>query len=174
MFGMPDTLRVLGAWRPFYVPLAFWIVAIMGIFMHIFLSRYPSGRAIYAIGSNIEAAKLAGIRVARVTFCLYAFLGVLVGLGTMVYIGRTGVVQNNSLAGFEMSVIGAVILGGASALGGRGTVFGTFLGAFLIAMIKSAMVFASIPALYEGMVLGLLIILAVMADTVNTRQREAR
>jgi ribose/xylose/arabinose/galactoside ABC-type transport system permease subunit len=174
LFDMPDTLRVLGSWRPLHIPLAFWIVAVMGVLMHIYMTRYPGGRAVYAIGSNVEAAKLAGIRVAKTSFLLYAFLGVLVGLGAMVYIGRTGVVQNNSLTGFEMSVISAVILGGTSALGGRGTVLGTFLGAFLIALIKSAMVFGGVPALYEGIVLWLLIIFAVMADTVGKRRKEAQ
>lgn len=170
LFDMPDTLRILGSWRFLHIPLAFWIVLALGAALHFFLTLYPKGRSVYAIGSNIEAAKLAGIRVNRVIFCLYAFLGVLMGLGAMVYIGRTGVVQNNSLTGFEMSVIGAVILGGTSVLGGRGTVAGTFLGSLLIAMIKSAMVFVGVPALYEGMALGLLIIFAVMADTISMRR----
>ncbi|WP_438318148.1 ABC transporter permease [Candidatus Caldatribacterium sp. SIUC1] len=167
--GIPPAIRVIGLGKWLGVPISMWITVVLIAFFTYFLSSRPLGRAIYAVGNNPEAARVSGIDLRRTTLFVYAVLGALAGFAGLVYVARTGIVQTNTGSGFELEVIAAVVLGGTSILGGRGTVIGSLLGAFLVGIIKNGMVLLNVPALSEGLVVGVLIILSVMIDVIRAR-----
>ncbi len=167
--GIPPAIRVIGLGKWLGVPISMWITVVLIAFFTYFLSSRPLGRAIYAVGNNPEAARISGIDLRRTTLFVYAVLGALAGFAGLVYVARTGIVQTNTGSGFELEVIAAVVLGGTSILGGRGTVIGSLLGAFLVGIIKNGMVLLNVPALSEGLVVGVLIILSVMIDVIRAR-----
>jgi ribose transport system permease protein len=167
--GIPPAIRVIGLGKWLGVPISMWITVVLIAFFTYFLSSRPLGRAIYAVGNNPEAARVSGIDLRRTTLFVYAVLGALAGFAGLVYVARTGIVQTNTGSGFELEVIAAVVLGGTSILGGRGTIIGSLLGAFLVGIIKNGMVLLNVPALSEGLVVGVLIILSVMIDVIRAR-----
>lgn len=168
---LPATLSTFGLGLALHVPIAAWIALALA-FAFVYLAvRRPLGRHIYAIGGNVEAARLAGIDLVRATLFVYAITGMLVGVAALIYVGQTGIVQSNSGVGFELQVIAAVVLGGTSILGGRGSVAGSALGAFLVAEIKNGLTLLNISGLAEGMVSGVLILLAVGLDRLRSRGR---
>lgn len=167
--GIPPAIRVIGLGKWLGIPISMWVTMVLVAFFTYFLSSRPLGRAVYAVGNNPEAARVSGIDLRRTTLFVYTVLGALAGFAGLVYVARTGIVQTNTGSGFELEVIAAVVLGGTSILGGRGTVIGSLLGAFLVGIIKNGMVLLNVPALSEGLVVGVLIILSVMIDVVRTR-----
>lgn len=171
--GIPPAIRVIGLGKWLGIPISMWVTVLLIALFTYFLSSRPLGRAIYAVGNNPEAARISGIDLRRTTLFVYAVLGALAGFAGLVYVARTGIVQTNTGSGFELEVIAAVVLGGTSILGGRGTVIGSLLGAFLVGIIKNGMVLLNVPALSEGLVVGTLIILSVMIDVIRTRGERA-
>ncbi len=168
---LPPTLHTLGLGLVLHVPLAAWAAAALTLVFFYLTTRRPLGRHIYAIGGNAEAARLAGIDLGRATLFIYAVTGVLVGIAALIYVGQTGIVQSNTGVGFELQVIAAVVLGGTSILGGRGSVLGSALGALLVSEIKNGLTLLNISGLAEGMVSGVLILLAVGLDLLRMRGR---
>jgi ribose transport system permease protein len=168
--GIPSDLSALGNGTVLGVPIAWWLAMGLGGLATYFLRSRPSGRHLYAIGGDVEAARLAGVRVTRLTVFVYALTGALAGLAAAVFVGQQGQVQTNAGSGFELQVIAAVVIGGTSILGGKGSVVGTVLGALLVGVIRNALVVAHVPALFEGLVLGALIIVAIGLDLLHRRR----
>jgi rhamnose transport system permease protein len=132
--------------------------------------RYiAAGRAVYATGSDPEAARLAGIRPRRVMFGVFAFMGGLVGLAAVLTSIQFIDVQTNSGVGLEMKVIAAVVVGGTAISGGRGSLVGTLLGVVLLGAIGPALTFLGTEAYWERALQGLVILLAVAADAFRRR-----
>jgi len=123
------------------------------------------GRAVYATGSDSEAARLAGIRPQRVVFGVLAITGVLVGAAALLNSIRFAQLQSNSGLGLEMKVIAAVVVGGASISGGRGTMWGTLLGVILLGTIGTALTFLGASAYWEKAIQGGIILAALALDT---------
>ncbi|MBX6764911.1 MAG: ABC transporter permease [Rubrobacteraceae bacterium] len=171
--GLPSTLSYLGNGEILGLPVSWWIALILVTLATIFLRWRPSGRHIYAIGGNAESARLAGINIRMMIISVYALTGLLVGLAAAIYVGGQGQVQTNVGTGFELEVIAAVVIGGTSILGGKGSVVGTLLGALLVATISNALIVVNAPPLLEGLVLGVLIILALVLDRIRRRRRVA-
>lgn len=167
--GIPPVIRVIGLGKWLGIPISMWITVILIIFFSYFLNSRPLGRAIYALGNNPEAARVSGVNLARTTLFVYTITGILVGFAGLIYVARTGIVQTNTGTGFELEVIAAVVLGGTSILGGKGTVIGSLLGAFLVGIIKNGMVLLNVPALSEGLVIGALILISVVIDVIRAR-----
>jgi len=167
--GVPPAIRVIGLGRWLGIPISMWIAVLLILFFSYFLNSRPLGRAIYALGNNPEAARVSGVNLARTTLFVYALTGVLVGFAGLIYVARTGIVQTNTGTGFELEVIAAVVLGGTSILGGKGTVIGSLLGAFLVGIIKNGMILLNVPALSEGLVIGALILISVVIDVIRAR-----
>lgn len=142
------------------------IVALLGMFV---LARTVFGRRIYAIGGNELAAKYAGIPVGRVKTIVYTLSGVLVGLSASIYLGYYGAAETNAGAGYELRVIAAAVIGGASLSGGRGSAIGAVLGAILVELINSGMVILGIDQSYNQIVMGLAIVIAVVVDQTKSR-----
>jgi rhamnose transport system permease protein len=128
------------------------------------LGNLPAGRTLYATGSDAEAARLAGIRPARVVFSVFVLMGLLTGLAAALNAIRFSEVQSNAGAGVELKTIAAVVVGGASITGGRATLMGTLLGVLLLGIIGPALTFAGINAFWEKAIQGLIILAAVVAD----------
>ncbi|MHA7812563.1 MAG: ABC transporter permease [Phycisphaerales bacterium] len=142
------------------------LVAIAGWFV---LSRTVFGRRIFAIGGNETAARYAGIPVGRVKILVYTITGALCGLSACIYLGYLGAAETNAGNAYELQVIAATVIGGASLMGGRGTAIGAVLGAIIIQLINNAMVIFEIDQSYNQIVMGAAIIIAVVID--QTKQR---
>lgn len=142
------------------------MVAVAGWFV---LSRTVFGRRIFAIGGNETAAKYAGIPVGKVKVLVYTIMGALAGLSACVYLGYLGAAETNAGNAYELQVIAATVIGGASLAGGRGSAFGAVLGAIVIQLINNAMIILGVDPNYNQIVMGAAIVLAVVID--QTKQR---
>ncbi|GAA1945404.1 MULTISPECIES: ABC transporter permease [Microbacterium] len=166
LFGLPEAFDWFGkgniAGIKFYVIL----FVVLYIAAHIFLTRTKPGRFIYSIGSNAEAARLSGIRVSFYQVIPYALTGLLCALAMMIESSRLGTIDPNTGTGFELSTIAAVVIGGASLMGGRGSVVGTVIGIFLIGFLQNGLNILGVNAFWQGTALGVVIILAVVLDRV--------
>ncbi len=139
------------------------------------LSRTMLGRAIYAIGGDREAAERAGFNITRTQFFIYGFVGMIAGIGGIVFGILSREADPFSLYGQELEVIAAVVLGGALITGGRGTVIGTLLGVLLITIISSNLILLNIPTEWQRFAIGLLIIIGVGIPAVQAlRKRQVR
>jgi ribose transport system permease protein len=135
---------------------------------------WATGRHWYALGNDAAAARLAGIQVKWRTIAAYALTGVFVGLAGCVLIGSGGLVQQNAGSGLELRVIAAVVIGGTSILGGRGSVLGTLLGALLVGTVTSAITLLGWRSDLIELFIGVFILIAVGVDLVRERRRRAR
>lgn len=138
------------------------------------LRHVAAGRAVYATGSEPEAARLVGIRPRRVVFGVFVAMGALTGLSALLTSIQFIDVQTNAGVGLEMKVIAAVVVGGTAISGGRGSLFGTLLGVALLGAIGPALTFLGTEAHWERALQGLVILLAVAADALETRRRRVR
>jgi rhamnose transport system permease protein len=128
------------------------------------LRGLAAGRQIYAVGSNAEAARLAGVRPRRVTFAVFAAMGALTGLAAMMNLVQSPQVQPLSGSGLELTVIAAVVVGGVSINGGRGNLAGVFAGLMLLACAAPALTYLHIEAYWEKAIQGSIILLAIVAE----------
>lgn len=151
-------------------PVSFIVVIVIYIIMHILLTRTALGRSIYCCGGNPEAARLSGINSANVlTFC-YALSGFMAALAGIVSIGRAGICNGaNANQPYDTDAIAACIIGGASFMGGKGTMVGTMLGVLIIQILRNGFSLLSFSTAVQNLTLGLVIIGAVLLDV--TRER---
>ena len=163
-FKWIGTGSLLGLPVPVYI---FLIAAAAGQFI---LSSTATGRFILAVGSNQEAARLSGIKTRWNKCKAYILSGIMVSIAGIVYVSRLGAAQATAGQSYEMEAIAAAVLGGTSVMGGEGTVFGTVLGAIVVAIVRNAMVLLEISTYYQQIVTGAVILIAVIIDT----QRKAR
>ena len=134
------------------------------------MRHVAAGRFVYAVGTDAEAARLAGIRPQLVTFLVFVFIGALTGLAAMMNLAQSPPVQPLSGAGLELKVIAAVVVGGVAISGGRGNLWGAFAGLLLLACVSPALTHLHIEAYWEKAIQGAIILLAVVADGLRTRK----
>ena len=144
------------------VPILLMILTVVAVW--ILLSRTSFGAHLYALGGNEEAARLSGVRVAYTKFAAYAACGALSGLAGMVLAARLSSAQPNTGEGFELDAIAAVVLGGTSLMGGRGSVWGTVVGACVIGILNNGFNLMAVDSHVQLVAKGLIILLAVFAD----------
>jgi ribose/xylose/arabinose/galactoside ABC-type transport system permease subunit len=149
------------------------MLLVMGVGMFI-LSKTVLGRRVYAIGGNETAARYAGVPVGRVKIVIYTLVGAMAGLSAAVYLGYLGAAEPNAGNGYELRVIAAAVIGGASLSGGRGSALGAVLGAILIQLISNAMLILEIDQAYTDIVMGAAIIAAVVLDQFKARLTPGR
>lgn len=154
-------------------PMLFMLVAV--VFGWLFLRYMAPGRETYAIGGNEEAARYSGIRTGWTKVAVYAICGLLAGLAGLVSVGRFGTASTNTAQGYELSVVAAAVVGGASLTGGRGTALGALLGALVIALIENGFIILRLNQEYSTIIIGSAIIVAVAVDrlTESVRGRSA-
>lgn len=151
-----------------------WIVVISLIVVltaHLFLTRFRAGRTFFAIGSNPDAAAFAGLNAGRTIFLAFVISGALAGLAGFMFLSRFGNITVVAGLGLELKSVGAVVVGGVNIFGGSGNVLGVLIGAALIDLIDTSLVrWELVSAFWREAVLGLLILLAVAADTLLMRR----
>lgn len=166
--GFPKTVQFLGAGSLGPVPISFIVVIIFAIIFYIFLNRTALGKHIYAIGGNTEAAKLSGINVNRTLVIVYVICGFMAAVAGVLLVGRVNAAFPLSGLDYETDAIAACIIGGTSFMGGVGTVGGTLIGAFIMAVLKNGLNLLSVSADLQTVAIGLVIIGAVYFDVVRT------
>ena len=134
------------------------------------LRHLAAGRLVYAVGSDAEAARLAGLRPQLSTFLVFVLLGALTGLAAMMNVAQSPQVQPLSGSGLELKVIAAVVVGGVAISGGRGNLWGAFAGLLLLACIAPALTHLHVEAYWEKAIQGAIILLAVVADGLRSRK----
>lgn len=134
----------------------------------IFLSRLAAGRRIYAIGGNETAARFSGIRIEWVKLGVYVISGFTAGIAALVSLGYYGAATSGDAQGYELNVIAAAVVGGASLTGGRGTALGVVLGALVLQMISSGILILGINQNYSQIIIGVMVVAAVVFDNFNT------
>jgi ribose transport system permease protein len=139
-----------------------------------FLRRAVTGRHVFAVGGNEQASLFSGLPVSGVKLKVYAFSGLSAGIAATIMLGYYGSASSDAGKGYELDVIAAAVVGGASLAGGRGTALGALLGALIIQMINNGIVILNIDQNYSQIIIGAVIVLAVLLDRVNSVLREKR
>ena len=140
------------------------VVAVVG---GLYLSRLAAGRRVYAIGGNELASRFSGISVQRVKLSVFVFSGLTAGIAALLSLGYYGGATSGDGQGYELNVIAAAVVGGASLSGGKGSALGALLGALIIQMISSGIVILGIDQNYSQIIIGSVVILAVVLDQIN-------
>ncbi|MDB6121014.1 MAG: rbsC 1 [Pedosphaera sp.] len=167
--GFPQAFRDLVRWEIgdglSLVPLV--VMLVVTIIGGIYLSRLATGRRIYAIGGNELASTYSGIRVNRVKLSVFIFSGLTAGIAALLSLGYYGGATSGDGQGYELNVIAAAVVGGASLSGGKGSAFGALLGALVIQLISTGIVILGINQNYSQIIIGAVVILAVVLDQLN-------
>ncbi len=173
--GIPSTLDIFGrgdAGRTLGVPHSFLLMVVIAAAAWWYLRQTPGGRHFYAIGGDSAAAELAGVKVRRRVLYAYVLTGALVGLAAVFTIAKgTSTLDQTIGSGKELAVIAAVVIGGTSIMGGRGSVFGTLLGAVLVQTVTSGVTQLGWPSQLSDLFVGVFVIIAVGADLLRQRAR---
>lgn len=163
-FELPANFKLLSKGTPLGLPNMVIIAILMAILVYYFLNHTRTGRDIFAVGSNPEAAQFAGIRSQRIIFLVYLMSGVLSGLAAVLWVSRFESAQTNTALGFELQTVAAAVVGGVSISGGVGTVPGVLLGALLLGIIQNSLTLIRISPFWQLAAQGLLILVAVISD----------
>ncbi|MBN9027117.1 MAG: ABC transporter permease [Rhizobiales bacterium] len=161
---------LISQFRLLGVPSPVWFMVILTALVAFWMRYSGFGRTIYAIGGNVEAARVAGIQVERSTVIVFAIHGAFAGIAAVLFATQLQVIQSTVPPNLELTVITASVVGGVSILGGTGTVIGSTLAAILFAAIASSLIFLNVSAYWLRAVQGLLILITVLADMARRRR----
>jgi ribose transport system permease protein len=160
-----DAFSYIGTGYLFGLPVPIWIMAVVFAAAWYVLRHTRLGRYVYALGGNEAATRLSGINVDRIKITVYAIAGFLSALAGLVVTSRLSSAQPTAGAGYELDAIAAVVLGGTSLMGGKGTIMGTLLGALIIGFLNNALNLLDVSSYYQMIAKALVILLAVLVDT---------
>ena len=163
-FELPASFKQLSKGTPLGLPNMVIIALLVAVIVYYFLNYTRTGRDIFAVGSNPDAAQFAGIRKQRITFLVYLISGLLSGLAAVLWVSRFESAQTNTALGFELQTVAASVVGGVSISGGVGTVTGVLLGALLLGIIQNSLTLIRISPFWQLAAQGLLILIAVISD----------
>lgn len=152
------------------IPVLVWISAVTVILAVVLVRKTPLGRYIYAIGGNEQAARLSGIHINRVKIIVYTIGGILAAVGGIMVTSRLDSAQPNAGTNYELDSIAAVVIGGTSLSGGRGTIMGTVLGAIIIGVLNNGLVLLDVSPFWQQVIKGLVILLSVIVDKMNSKE----
>ncbi|MGA5038348.1 substrate-binding domain-containing protein [Streptomyces capoamus] len=167
--AFPDSVSHLGDTLGGWLPVPVLVMVVMGLLAALVLGRTYLGRSMYAIGGNEEAARLSGLRVHRQKLAVYALSGVFAAVAGVVLAARLSSAQPQAADGYELDAIAAVVIGGASLAGGTGKASGTLIGALILAVLRNGLNLLSVSAFWQQVVIGAVIALAVLLDTVRRK-----
>jgi rhamnose transport system permease protein len=163
-FELPRDFKLLSKATPLVLPNMVIIAIVVAVIVYYFLNHTRTGREIFAVGSNPDAAQFAGIRKDRIIFLVYMLSGLAAGLAAVLWASRFESAQTNTALGFELQTVAAAVVGGVSISGGVGTVPGVLLGALLLGIIQNALTIIRISPFWQLAAQGLLILIAVVTD----------
>jgi ribose/xylose/arabinose/galactoside ABC-type transport system permease subunit len=181
--GIKDNFRFIGAGVlgdlalfsqiPFIKILPVPIILFIGIVTlgSIIFHRYPFGRHVSAVGGNEEAARLSGINVDRIKIMVFAISGLCAAISALILTARLRSAQPNSGEGYELDVIASVVIGGTSLYGGRGSIWGSFIGAMLIGVLSNGLNLMGVSPYLQPLIKGVVIVLAVLIDQLGSRRK---
>ncbi len=167
--NLPPEFLVMGQGSILAVPIPILIMLLCAVVIGVFLKSTQSGRYIYAIGGNEEAALYSGVHVVKVKILVYSLCGLFAGIAGVLFTSRFGVGQSTSGLGYELDVIAAAVIGGVSLSGGRGTILGAIIGSLLMGILRNGLVLLNVSAYWQQVAIGLVIILAVVLDRKTKR-----
>jgi len=171
-FELPKSFKLLSKGTPLGLPNMVIVAIVVAVIVYYFLNYTRTGRDIFAIGSNPDAAQFAGIRKQRIIFLVYLISGLLTGLAAVLWASRFESAQTNTGLGFELQTVAASVIGGVSTGGGAGTVPGVLLGALLLGIIQNALPLVHISPFWQLAVQGVLILVAVVTDNLIVRRAQ--
>jgi ribose/xylose/arabinose/galactoside ABC-type transport system permease subunit len=171
VYPLPEQFNFLGQGYIARIPIVVLVAAILGIIGHIILQKTIYGRSVYAVGGNLETARISGINVVSVSLLTYVLNGITSGITGIFTAARLGSALSNSGTGMELQVIAAVIIGGTSMFGGSGSIVGTMIGAIFMSVIANGMVILKISVYLQSVVIGSIIILFVGLDQYNRKRQ---
>lgn len=151
------------------IPLPVWISGIIVLIAVLLTKKTRFGRYVYAIGGNENAARLSGININRIKIAVYAIAGGLAAIGGIIVTSRLDSAQPNAGVTYELDAIAAVVIGGTSLSGGRGSIMGTVLGAIIIGVLNNGLVLLNVSPFWQQVVKGFVILLAVIIDKANSK-----
>jgi ribose transport system permease protein len=167
VYGFADPIVFLGNATVGRMPVSFILVAVLYITMYFFLTRTKTGRYIYAVGGNKEAARLSGINVDGILNLVYSMSGFMAALAGIVLVGRVNTAYPLAGQDYETDAIAAVIIGGASFFGGVGKIGNTIVGVLLIAVLRNGLNLMGVPSAWQTTTIGAVIIIAVFIDVLR-------
>jgi ribose transport system permease protein len=175
--GMPvsidNGITFLGGGYIGMVPVSVIIMFIVAVCGYIFTTRTLPGRNIYAIGNNERAARLSGIQTDKMKIMVYVIMGALCALSGMIVSGTLNTAEPAAGTGYELDVIAAVVIGGASLAGGKGSIIGIIMGAAIMGVLRNGFVLLQVSAYWQVVTIGLVIIGAVALDSIKNRSAHA-
>jgi rhamnose transport system permease protein len=170
--GYPEWFFVLGQGEVLGVPTQLWIFLVCAVIAAIVLGMSTFGRATYATGANIVAARFSGIPVDRTILLIYTMSGLISGLAAIIFVSRVSTTRSDMGTGLELDVITAVVLGGTSIFGGRGTIIGTLLGLILMQALKNGLALAGVKGDGTIVVIGLILIATIIISNLVRRDTD--
>ncbi|MFP4589577.1 MAG: ABC transporter permease [Candidatus Acetothermia bacterium] len=182
IYNLPESFRSFSQAELFTIPnpggwpvslsilVAFWIGAIALTWF--ILNRTTTGRKLYAMGDNKEAAERAGFSIFKLTLFSYSYMGFLAGIAGVMQAAQTQVIQPNAIVGRELDVLAAVIIGGASVYGGRGSVAGTVLGVLLLAIVRNGLILLGVSSYWHSVATGFIILIVVIMTALQRRNKK--
>jgi ribose/xylose/arabinose/galactoside ABC-type transport system permease subunit len=174
IYGIPDYLKVIGQGNIFgIIPVPGVIMVGIIAFGIILLNKTYIGRHFYALGSNTEATRLAGINIHFTRTLTYTLLGFLTGIAGVVMLTRVGSGQPNIATGFEMNVLTACVLGGVSVSGGKGTIPGAIIGSAIIGVLNNGMSIVGANDYWQQVITGIVLLIVVVFDSLSQRKRKS-
>jgi ribose transport system permease protein len=167
VFG--DNFAYIGTGWFVGIPIPVWISVLVIFGAIILTTKTALGRYIYAIGGNESAAKLSGINIGKVKIIVYSLAGVLAAIGGLIVTSRLDSAQPNAGMSYELDAIAAVVIGGTSLSGGKGSIWGTVLGAVIIGVLNNGLILLDVSPFWQQVVKGAVILLAVIIDRANSK-----
>jgi ribose transport system permease protein len=166
-----DAFGYIGSGNLFGVPMPVWITAVLVAIFMLVMKRTRFGRHVYAVGGNERAATLSGLNVHRIKLLVYTLGGALAGIAGLLVTARLNSATPNAGISYELDSIAAVVIGGTSLNGGRGTILGTVLGCLIIGVLNNGLVLLEVSPFWRDVIKGGVILIAVAIDKMNTRGR---
>jgi ribose transport system permease protein len=169
--GLGDNMAFIGTGWFLGIPMPVWISAVVVLAAVVLTKKTKLGRHIYAIGGNETASRLSGLKINKVKMIVYSIAGALSAVGGIIIASRLDSAQPNAGMGFELDSIAAVVIGGTSLSGGKGTIMGTVQGALIIGILNNGLVLLNVSPFWQQVVKGFIILLAVVVEKMNSKEK---
>ncbi|GAB2548556.1 ABC transporter permease [Leucobacter ruminantium] len=165
--GFPREFSVLGQGSLGIIPISVLVLALVWAVGYFIANKTSTGRYFYAIGNNVEAARLSGVNTRRTLLFVYAVCGLFTAIGAVLLLSRLNSAQSATGAGFEFSVLTACVLGGVSVMGGRGSLFGAFIGVLIVGVLDNGLVLLNVSEYVQLVIKGVILLAAVIYDAMS-------